>query len=130
MSPLVTLLALGVAGACGAVARYAVAEWTARFWQGSFPLATFLINVSGAFALGLLLTAGGSRPLIATQLRAILGTGLLGGYTTFSTLSFETTTLARRGHGRHAWGNAVATLIGGAAAAAAGMALGTLFSSM
>lgn len=126
MSPVVTLLALGIAGACGAVARYAVAEWASCFWQGAFPLATFLINISGAFALGLLLTAGGSHPLISTHLRAILGTGLLGGYTTFSTLSFESTSLARRGQSLHAWGNAAATLFVGAAAAAAGMALGSL----
>jgi CrcB protein len=124
MSPVLVLLALGVAGACGALARYGVAEWTARHWQRHFPLATFLINVSGAFALGVLVAAGGRHPFVPAELRTIIGTGLLGGYTTFSTLSFETNALARRGLARHAWANAAGTLVAGVAAAAAGMALG------
>lgn len=116
------LLLLGCAGALGAVARFAVVEVVARRWTGHFPLGTFLINLSGAFVLGLVLTLG-AAPATA-PIRAILGTGFLGGYTTFSTLSFETQALRRRGHASHAWSNALATLLGGMVAAALGLVVG------
>ena len=115
-------LALGLAGACGAVARFGVVEWVARHWLNHFPLATLIINVSGAFALGFLMTVGAGWG----AWRAVLGTGFLGGYTTFSTLSFETDSLARRGHTRYAWLNALGSLAAGIAAAALGIALGSL----
>ncbi len=121
MQTLPMLLALGVAGALGAVARFGVVEWVARTWLNHFPLATFVINVSGAFVLGLVLTVGvgwGSW-------RVVVGSGFLGGYTTFSTLSFETHALARRGHTHYAWLNALGTLAGGIVAAALGIVLGT-----
>ncbi len=58
--------------------------------------------------------------------RIVLGSGFLGGYTTFSTLSFETHSLARRGHTRYAWLNALGSLVAGIVAAALGIGLGTL----
>ena len=118
------VLLLGCAGALGAAARYGVAEVTARRWRGRFPLATLLINIGGAFALGLLLSAGSAHSAALNTWRAVLGTGFLGGYTTFSTLSFETHRLARRGYHRHAWANALGTLLLGIAAAALGIAAG------
>lgn len=124
MSTMLMILLVGIAGALGALARYGVAEWTARRWTGRFPMATFAINVSGAFALGLLLTAGGKHAL--PWPRAVAGTGFLGGYTTFSTLSYETHYLARHGHRWHAWLNGLATLLAGAIAAAAGILLGRI----
>lgn len=126
LSPLVFVLALGCAGALGAVTRYAFAEWIAPRWRKHFPLATFFINVTGAFALGLLLTVGSAHTPGLAQVRVVLGTGFLGGYTTFSTLSFETHALARRGRHDTAWLNALGTLLVGIAAVAAGIALGHL----
>lgn len=122
------VLLLGCAGALGAAARYGVVEVAARRWSGHFPLATLIINVGGAFTLGLLLTAGAGAgaPVIPGVWRSVLGTGFLGGYTTFSTLSFETNSLARRGHHWHAWANAAGTLLLGVAAAALGIAVGHL----
>jgi CrcB protein len=131
-------LAVGFAGALGAVARYGLAEWVALRWRQVFPLATFIINISGAFALGLLYTVGTAHILIAStpvahgtavsatwkMWRIVLGTGFLGGYTTFSTLSFETTALARRGRTAAAWLNALGTLAASLLAVAAGIALG------
>ena len=116
------ILLLGVAGALGAVARYTLAEWMARRWQGVFPVATLVINVTGSFALGVLLSVG----LGAAQapLRAVLGTGFLGGYTTFSALSYETHTLARRGHSALAWLNVLGSLGTGVLAVAAGIVVG------
>ncbi len=125
MQALVAVVMLGAAGALGAVVRYLVVEWMAPRWAHRFPLATFLINVSGAFALGLLMAAGGDGTHGLATTRLILGTGFLGGYTTFSTLSYETDTLARRGHTVHAWVNAAATLAAGVAAAAIGVWVGS-----
>jgi len=119
------ILALGLAGATGAATRFALAEWATRRWQGTFPLAMLLINVTGAFALGLLMTAGGSSGALA-QTRLLLGTGFLGGYTTFSTLSYDTHSLFRSGQTRAAWLNALGSLVIGVGAAALGMWCGAL----
>lgn len=127
MNQLALLLTIGMAGALGAASRYGAAEWMARRWRGRFPAATFAINVTGAFALGLLMTAGASGTGAAATLRAVLGTGFLGGYTTFSTLSFETHALARGGRTLSAWLNAAGTLCAGLLAVAAGIALGHWF---
>lgn len=128
METLPLVLALGLAGALGAVARYGVVEWVAARWLSAFPLATFLINISGAFALGLVLTVGAPAhaPNAPDSWRVVLGTGFLGGYTTFSTLSFETQALAQRGHNGYAWLNALGSLVAGIVAAALGIALGSL----
>ena len=115
---------LGLAGATGAALRFAVAEWATKRWQSTFPLATLLINATGAFALGLLTTAGhGSGAL--TQARLLLGTGFLGGYTTFSTLSYDTHSLLRSGQTGAAWLNALGSLALGVAAAALGLWCGS-----
>jgi CrcB protein len=116
---------LGLAGAAGAGSRFALSEWATTRWPGTFPLATLLINVTGAFALGLLMTAGGAGSALAQE-RLLLGTGFLGGYTTFSTLSYDTHSLFRSGQSRAAWLNALGSLAIGLAAAALGMLCGSL----
>ncbi|HEX9058339.1 MAG TPA: CrcB family protein [Ktedonobacterales bacterium] len=122
---LATLLLIGAAGALGTLARYGLGIWLARRHLVHPAVVTFVINVSGAFAIGLVFTAGGFHigPLAPT-IRLVLGAGFLGGYTTFSTLSVETVSLARRGQTLHAWVNALGTLLAGALAAAAGMMAG------
>lgn len=119
------LLALGLAGAAGAASRFAFSEWATKRWPGTFPLATLLINATGAFALGLLMTAGGAGSALARE-RLVLGTGFLGGYTTFSTLSYDTHSLYRSGQTSAAWLNALGSLAIGLAAAALGMLCGSL----
>jgi CrcB protein len=116
---------LGLAGATGTAARFALSEWATKRWPGTFPLATLLINATGAFALGLLMTAGGAGSALAQE-RLLLGTGFLGGYTTFSTLSYDTHSLFRSGQTRAAWLNAVGSLAIGLAAAALGISIGSL----
>jgi CrcB protein len=83
-----TAVAIGVAGAFGALARYGVEGWISRRAQ-SFPWSTFVVNVSGSFLLGLLFTLLGERLALAPWVRASLTIGFLGAYTTFSTLSLE-----------------------------------------
>ncbi|MFI5274778.1 MAG: fluoride efflux transporter FluC [Ktedonobacterales bacterium] len=124
MASVALVVAIGLAGALGAAARFGVAEWSARHWRGPFPLGTLLINVSGAFVLGLVLSAAPVRAPLPSGMRAVLGTGFLGGYTTFSTLCFETHASARLGRIHSAWLNAVSSLALGILAAALGIALG------
>jgi len=84
-------------GAAGSLLRYVVGVAIITRWNGRFPLATFLINVTGSFAIGVLATllADSTNP----NLRALLITGLLGGYTTFSSFEWETLSTARGGAG-------------------------------
>ena len=88
------LIALG--GALGAVLRYGVSE-AVQPSRGSFPLATLIANVSGAFLLGLLATFLLERTDLSSQLRLGITVGILGAYTTFSTFSLETLDLLNDG---------------------------------
>ncbi|MBA2578652.1 MAG: CrcB family protein [Euzebyaceae bacterium] len=118
-----TLVAVMVAGGLGATARYAVDLVVAgRLGRAGFPWGTFLINVSGSFALGALvgLVAHGE---VGPVPAAALGTGFLGGYTTFSTFAYETLRLVEEGAGGLAVANAAGSLVAGALAAAAGLLL-------
>jgi CrcB protein len=83
-----TAVAIGVAGSFGAVARYGVEGLIARR-AGSFPWATFVVNVSGSFLLGVVFTLLTERAALAPWVRAAISIGFLGAYTTFSTLSLE-----------------------------------------
>jgi CrcB protein len=116
---------VGVAGAFGALARYLVGRFIAERSYGVFPWGTFAINLSGAFLIGLLFALVGQK-LLATWLQVILATGFLGGYTTFSTMSWEGLQLARGGSTRQS-----VLYLGGSAAfgllaAALGLGLGWL----
>ena len=89
---------IAVGGALGAPARYGVTRLI-HVAPDSFPWATFVTNLTGAFVLGLLLTSlfdRGPRPRMH-RLRLFLGVGFLGAYTTFSTMAVETVTLAKDG---------------------------------
>lgn len=124
-------IALG--GGAGAALRYAVdVAVSSRWWRRTFPLATFLINLSGSLALGLLvgsLYAGGAGPG-QSLLVTMIGTGLLGGYTTFSTASVDAVLLARDGHRPMALAYAVGTMLAAVAAAAAGLWLGAWWTTV
>ena len=79
---------VGLAGACGAASRYLLGRFITERISSQFPLGTFCINISGAFVIGLLFALA-SRKLISSMLQVTLATGFLGGYTTFSTMSWE-----------------------------------------
>lgn len=99
-------------GAAGAFARYLVGVWWARNGTSPFPWHTFAINILGAFLLGMLMAAALKRGDIATPLVLLLGAGFLGGFTTFSTLAYESIVLLERG----ATGEALANVFGSGAA--------------
>jgi fluoride exporter len=81
----------------GSLLRYMAGVAIMSRWSGRFPIATFLINVTGSFAIGVLATllADSTNP----NWRPLLITGLLGGYTTFSSFEWETLSAARGGAG-------------------------------
>lgn len=83
------LVALG--GACGSALRYAVSSWAALALGGGFPWGTLAVNVLGSGAIGI---AGGVG--LGGELRLLLVTGVLGGFTTFSAFSLETGLLFQR----------------------------------
>ena len=119
MSPLL-FLGAALAGGVGAVLRYLADLGIARFAGRRFPWGILLVNISGSFALGLVTT---SLPDAAF----LLGAGLLGGYTTFSTAMLDTVALWREGERPASAFNAVGMLLLGMAAAGLGLALGSLF---
>jgi len=81
----------------GAVVRYILAVWIGERWGRSFPLGTFIINVSGSFLIGLLMVLFTERFMVNPQWRLLLVVGFLGAYTTFSTFEYETGALLKDG---------------------------------
>jgi CrcB protein len=88
------VVAIAIAGAVGALARYGVDGLISRRQTGAFPWGTFAVNITGSFALGLVFTLATERWGLAPWLRSALTIGFLGAYTTFSTLTLETYRLA------------------------------------
>ncbi|MCT9819311.1 fluoride efflux transporter CrcB [Microbacterium sp. W1N] len=110
-------------GAVGAGLRYLADGAVMRGRRGVFPLGILLVNLSGSFVLALLTGLGA---VIAPAWAAILGVGLLGGFTTFSTVSVETILLAEGGRRDWAWVNLVGTLVVCVVAAWIGVGIGGL----
>jgi CrcB protein len=115
MTPLVVALA----GGLGAGTRYSLDAWVRPRVSDRLPWSTLLINVTGSLLLGLLVATAGDD-----QWHTVLGTGFLGGYTTFSTASVETVHLALDRRYVAATSNAAAMLVVSVAAASVGYALG------
>lgn len=113
-------LGLAVSGGAGAGARFVVDGLVRSRTRGTFPWATVLINVTGSLLLGVLTGLGATHGL-SREWVLVLGGGLLGGYTTFSTASVETVRLARGGRLLASAGNAVGTAVTTVAAAALGL---------
>lgn len=88
-------LIIGAGGFIGAVARYAIGIWIGQQWGRNFPLGTFVINVSGSFLIGLIMSLFTERFMVNPQWRLFLAVGFLGAYTTFSTFEYETGGLLR-----------------------------------
>ena len=118
------LIAIG--GAAGSVARYAVAAAIQSRFPSSFPMGTFVVNVSGCLAMGLVASLLLDRLGTSSGLRVLLAIGFLGAYTTFSTFELETF----RAVTARAWfvgsANVVGSVVAGYCALWAGIALGRL----
>lgn len=121
MSPLL-FVTLSVAGGLGGVTRFSVDQAIKAKLGQAFPWSTFTINVTGSFLLGLL-TGLVLSEIASPSLQLVLGTGFLGGYTTFSTASHETVTLMRERKYTRALTYSLGTLIASTAAALLGLML-------
>ena len=113
---------MAVGGGIGTLARVAVSA-AAPTAEAAWPWSTLLVNVSGAFVLAVLLTLVTERITVRPWVRPLLGTGLLGAYTTFSTLSLETQRLAVAGRAPVAVAYAVLSIAAGLAASVAGIVM-------
>src|SRR5215471_9164225 len=88
---------VAVGSACGGVARFAVAMLVQQRVGPNFPVGTLVVNITGSFLIGLLLRYALGTSAISPEVRALLTTGFVGGYTTFSTFSYETLVLIEDG---------------------------------
>jgi CrcB protein len=118
-------LAIAVAGAIGAPLRYVIDGAVSDRVRSLFPWGTFVVNMSGSFALGLI-TGLVLYHAFPADGRLIVGIGLIGAYTTFSTFTFEAASLIERREIRLAALNIGGSVVVGAAAAAAGLALAAI----
>jgi CrcB protein len=118
-----TTLVIGVAGALGAVSRHQLESLVNRTWGDAFPWGTFVVNVSGSFALGVLVGVFARLLGVPLWLQAGATVGFLGAYTTFSTLELQVYRSMATGHVLVALANAVGSLVVGAFALYGGILL-------
>lgn len=110
---ILNLLIIGAGGFMGAISRYALAVWIGQRWGRSFPLGTFVINISGSLLIGFLMPLLTERFMSNPQWRLFLAVGFLGAYTTFSTFEYETGTLLKDGEWLIAGLNVVLSVLAG-----------------
>ena len=93
---------VAIGSAIGGVARLLLGSAIQQRAPGAFPVGTFVVNITGAILLGFLMRYLLASPTVSAEMRALLTTGFCGGYTTFSTFSYETLTLIEIGDYRRA----------------------------
>ena len=117
-----TIVAIGIAGALGALARYGIGGLIVGRSVRAFPWETFVVNVTGSFVLGFAFTVMTEQLTSGAWLRTAVTVGFVGAYTTFSTLAFETYRLIEDG----AVALAAANVFGSAAAGLVAVYLGVV----
>ncbi len=125
------ILWVGAGGCVGAILRYVVSNATQDFAKGmalstAFPWGTFAVNIIGCFVIGLLFQLADMRSVLTAETRALLITGLLGSFTTFSTFGNDTFCLLRDGKMVVAFGNVGAHVVCGLTAVWFGYVLAAL----
>jgi CrcB protein len=124
----VTWLLVALGGAAGSVLRYGVGRLAIAYLGPTTVLGTFIVNITGgSFALGFLMALTFQRAPVPVELRSLIAIGFLGGYTTFSTLSFESILLLEAGEVWKAGASLLGNLALGLAAAYLGMWLARAF---
>ena len=124
----VVLVALG--GAIGSVARYGVGSLAAQIFGAAFPVGTLLVNLSGSFLIAVIMHVALAGTAISLELRIFLTTGIMGGYTTYSSFNYETLALIdQRAYGL-AGLNVAATVVGCFLAGVLGLAAGRALSGI
>ena len=112
-------------GAAGTGARYLLSGWAIQILGAGYPSGTLVVNLLGSFFIGAIMHVGLTTQLISPTLRLALATGVLGGFTTYSSFNYETLQLFQEG----AWRMGlvyVAALLGCLVAGAAGLAAARL----
>lgn len=102
---------IGIFGALGCVTRYLASGWTYNLLGRSLPYGTLMVNVIGSFFLGLLMEGSLRSTLLSPELRIGLTVGFMGGFTTFSTFSYETIRLIEEGSFAHAGANIILNVV-------------------
>lgn len=123
MNALAPLLAVGAGGAIGSMLRYAVTLAMVERLGPGFPWHTLAINLVGSFCIGAVSAYVQGTASVSPALSAFLTVGILGGFTTFSTFSYDTVTLVNDGALGLAVAYCLGSVVAGIAAAIAGMAL-------
>lgn len=101
-----------LAGAFGTGARYLLGTWAVRTFGPSFPVGTLIINAVGSFLLAIIMGLSLERNLVPPDLRIVLTTGVMGGFTTYSSFNYETLRLFQQGSRGLALAYLGATVIG------------------
>ena len=120
-------LAVAAGGAIGSMFRYGIGQLTTNLLGAPTIVSTLAVNVSGSFLLGLFYTLSNDRIVTSIEIRVLIGVGLIGGYTTFSTFSFETIRLLESGESIKAVANISSNLLLGISAAYIGIIMGKVF---
>ena len=118
------ILLVAIGGAIGSVGRYLVGLWATRLAGPNFPWGTLTVNVVGAFAIGLLVEMVARCFDASNEMRAFIVTGILGGFTTWSSFTLDTMVLFERGEVGLSALYLLASLLVSFAAIFAGLALG------
>ena len=111
MNVLVQYLAIGAAGALGAMFRFFVSSLCGRLFRTEFPVGTLVINLTGSLLLGWFLTVIRDRMPVSDTFRLTVAVGFVGAYTTFSTFAFESNSLLEDGAGIKAMLNMFGSLL-------------------
>ena len=120
-----TVLAVAIAGAIGAPARYLVERAISDRSGRHFPWGTLVVNVTGSLALGFVTGLALYHGLSSTP-KTVIGTGFIGAYTTFSTYAYEAVDVAERSNPRVAGAYAIGSIVMGVAAATLGLVLAAI----
>jgi CrcB protein len=120
------LVWISLGGGLGTAARYLLSAWLLGVLGPAFPYGTLAVNVIGSFLLGTIMHVGLQTTLISPTARLVLGTGVMGGFTTYSTFNYETLQYLQEGAWAMASLNVVATLLVCLAAGALGVAFARL----
>ncbi|GHT18464.1 putative fluoride ion transporter CrcB [Bacteroidia bacterium] len=92
------ILFVGIGGAAGSILRYLVSFFVNKWHTGTFPFATFAVNIVGCFVIGLLFAFIEKNTVFASEIRMLLIAGFCGGFTTFSAFAAENLTLFQNGN--------------------------------
>lgn len=118
-----TLLWIALGGAIGAAGRFGISSWSNRYFHHT-PIGTFIVNISGSFLLGIIAGLAEQRVDLSGDAYRFVVIGILGSYTTFSTLFHETFVLADNGKRGLALLYATGSFIGGVVAVFSGLGIG------